>query len=366
MKYIYQYKNWTNFTWDHHSILPLLAKVRHMQGKLTGKLEALGFELRKEALLKTLTEDVIKSTEIEGELLNPEQVRSSVAKRLGMNIKGLVHSDRHVEGVVEMMLDATQNYSRPLTKKRLFSWNSSLFPVEKDALKKIITGKWRKDTTGPMQVISGPMGKEKVHYEAPPSKNLEKEMHSFLEWFNAENDLDAVLKSGVAHFWFVTLHPFEDGNGRIARAIADMQLARADGSSQRFYSMSARIRLERNEYYRILEKTQKGAPDLTEWLHWYLHCLNESLKATDTILKSVLAKAQFWEKHRHTYFNDRQKKIINKLFDGFEGKLNTSKWAKITKCSTDTALRDIQDLVDKKVLKKENAGGRSTSYFMAD
>lgn len=364
MKYIHQYKKWTHFTWDSQSVLPLLAKVRHLEGKLTGKLESLGFELREEALLKTLTEDVVKTSEIEGERLSPEQVRSSVAKRLGMDVKGLAHSDRHVEGVVQMMLDATQNYKKLLTKKRLCDWHAALFPTGRSGMHKILVGKWRKDTSGPMQVISGPMGKEKVHYEAPPSENIEKEMVLFLEWFNREHELDPVLKSGIAHFWFVTLHPFEDGNGRIARAIADMQLARADGTSQRFYSMSARIQADRKEYYRLLEKTQKGDPDLTVWLRWYLNCMHASLNATDSLLQNVLAKASFWEKNRHTSLNERQQKIINKLFDGFEGKLNSSKWAKIAKCSTDTALRDIQDLMDKKILKRDGAGGRSTSYFM--
>ena len=331
---------------------------------MTGKLEELGFELREEAVLKILTEDVIKSTEIEGEILNPEQVRSSVARRLGMDISGLVRSDKHVEGVVEMMLDATQRYPKPLTKKRLFDWHAALFPTGRSGMQEIIVGKWRKDSTGPMQVVSGPMGKEKVHYEAPPSKNLEKEMKAFLEWFNAESKLDPVLKSGIAHFWFVTLHPFQDGNGRIARAIADMQLARADGSSRRFYSMSAQIRMEREQYYRMLEKTQKGDSDITQWLRWYLDCLHKSLNATGSILESVLAKANFWERYRNDSFNARQKKIINRLFDGFEGKLNTSKWAKINKCSADTALRDIQELLNKKILKQDKAGGRSTSYFL--
>ena len=364
MKYIHQLKNWTDFTWDHESISRLLIQVRHLQGKLTGSLEALGFELREEAVLKTLTADVIKSTEIEGEILNPEQVRSSVARRLGMDISGMIRSDRHVEGVVEMMLDATQLYSRPLTKKRLFSWHAALFPTGRNGMHKILVGKWRRDSTGPMQVVSGPMGREKVHYEAPSSKNVEKETTLFLKWFNEETDLDPVLKSGIAHFWFVTLHPFEDGNGRIARALSDMQLARADGSTRRFYSMSSQIRLEREKYYRMLEKTQKGDSDITEWLSWYLNCLHESLKATGTILASVLAKSNFWETNRHTHFNDRQIKIINRLLDGFDGKLNTSKWAKINKCSVDTALRDIQELVNKKVLNKDEAGGRSTNYFL--
>lgn len=363
-RYVYQLKQWPNFTWDNEKVLPLLSNVRHKQGLLKGYTDFLGFGLRSETLLHTLTQDVLKSTEIEGELLNTEQVRSSVARRLGMDIAGLVPSDRNVDGVVEMMLDATQNYDKPLTKNRLFGWHSSLFPSGRSGMHKIIVGNWRDNEKGPMQVVSGAMGKERVHFEAPESDRLESEMTLFLDWFNSDDTPDFVLKSAIAHLWFVTVHPFDDGNGRIARALADMLLAKADGDNQRFYSMSAQIRLERKVYYEILEKTQSGTLDVTKWMQWYLHCLDSALNTTDKSLKQVLYKAQFWDKYREESVNERQRLIINKLFDGFEGKLNTSKWAKLAKCSPDTALRDIQSLMQKGILKKEEAGGRSTSYVL--
>jgi Fic family protein len=361
-KYIYQNDDWPKFTWDHEALLVLLGKVRNMQGKLTGKMEVLGFELRSEAILETLTSDVMKSTEIEGEILNPEQVRSSIARRLGMDISGLVPSDRNVDGIVEMMLDATQKYQSPLTNERLFGWHASLFPSGRSGMYKIIAGKWRNDSTGPMQVVSGAMGKEKVHYQAPEASRLENEMKDFIRWFNQENKLDPVIKAGLAHFWFVTLHPFDDGNGRIARAITDMLLARADGSAQRFYSMSAQIRKERKEYYNVLEKSQKGSLDITAWLLWFLNCLMNALGATDHTLARVLDKHHFLNKHASVNLNERQKLLIHKLLDEFEGNLTSSKWAKIAGCSADTALRDIQDLIDKNILRKKQAGGRSTSY----
>lgn len=363
-RYVYQLKQWPNFTWDNEKVLPLLSNVRHKQGLLKGYTDFLGFGLRSETLLHTLTQDVLKSTEIEGEFLNTEQVRSSVARRLGMDIAGLVPSDRNVDGVVEMMLDATQNYDKPLTKNRLFGWHSSLFPSGRSGMHKITVGNWRDNEKGPMQVVSGAMGKERVHFEAPESDRLEYEMTLFLDWFNSDNTPDFVLKSAIAHLWFVTVHPFDDGNGRIARALADMLLAKADGDNQRFYSMSAQIRQERKVYYEILEKTQSGTLDVTKWMHWYLHCLDSALNTSDKSLKQVLYKAQFWDKHREESVNERQRLIINKLFDGFEGKLNTSKWAKLAKCSSDTALRDIQSLMQKGILKKEEAGGRSTSYVL--
>ncbi|MCW3105143.1 MAG: Fic family protein [Bacteroidetes bacterium] len=365
-KYIYNYKSWPAFTWDHEAITPLLSNIRHKQGRLKGIMEVLGFSLRNETLLETLTLDVLKSTEIEGELLNPAQVRSSIAKRLGMDIAGLVPADRHVEGVVEMMMDATQNYNAPLDKDRLFGWHSALFPTGRSGIHTIIVGNWRDNAKGPMQVVSGAMGKEKVHYEAPGAETLEQEMNVFLEWFNTEHTIDAVLKSAIAHLWFVTVHPFDDGNGRIARAIADMQLARADGDRQRFYSMSAQIRLERNDYYSILERTQQGTLNITDWLEWFLNCLDRSLNVTDDSLRRVLSKTKFWDRHAQTSVNERQRMLINKLFDGFTGKLNSSKWAKIAKCSTDTALRDINDLLQKNILEKEAGGGRSTSYILKE
>jgi Fic family protein len=365
--YIHQLANWPSFTWSQEKLSPLLGEVRHRQGRLLGRMESLGFGLQAEATLQTLTLDVLKSSEIEGELLDREQVRSSIARRLGMNVAAMIPADRSVEGVVEMMLDATQQFNEPLTDERLFSWHAALFPTGRNGMQKIITGAWRTNTNdAPMQVVSGPMGRQKVHYQAPAADLLTDEMNYFINWFNTEMNIDPVLKVAIAHVWFVTIHPFDDGNGRIARAIADMQLARADGTAQRFYSMSAQIRKERNAYYDILEATQKGNLDITDWLDWFLHCLDRSLKATDEILGAVLNKARFWEQHAKTLLNTRQVLLINKLLDGFTGKLNTSKWAAIAKCSQDTALRDIQDLMDKTILVREEGGGRSTSYVIKE
>lgn len=362
VKYIHQLKEWPNFNWDNNVLLSKLTMVRHKQGRLKGYMEVLGFSLKNETLLQTLTLDVLKSTEIEGEILNPDQVRSSIARRLGMDIAGLVSSDRNVDGVVEMMLDATQNFDKALTKDRLFGWHSALFPTGRSGMHKIVVGDWRDNKSGPMQVVSGPMGRERVHFQAPEAAILDKEMKVFFKWFNAEQKLDPVLKAAVAHLWFITIHPFDDGNGRIARAITDMQLTRSDGDHLRSYSMSAQIQRERNKYYDILEKTQKGKMDITEWLQWFLNCLNSSLDTTEETFKRVLKKTQFWDKHITTKINERQRLLINKLFDGFQGNLTSTKWAKIAKCSPDTALRDIQDLIDKKILKKGEEGGRSTNY----
>ena len=363
-RYIYQKPAWPNFTWNNERLLVVLGQVRNMQGRLLGRMEALGFELRGEATLSTLTIDVLKSSEIEGEFLHPEQVRSSVARRLGMDVAGMVYSDRNVDGVVEMMLDATQQYQKPLSASRLFAWHAALFPTGRSGMHVIEVGKWRTDSTGPMQVVSGAMGKERVHFQAPAAKVLKAEMKLFVDWLNKENSLDPVLKAGLAHLWFVTVHPFDDGNGRIARALTDMLLARSDFSPQRFYSMSAQIRVERKGYYDTLEKTQQGSLDVTDWLEWFLTCLMHALQATDTTLSTVLSKAEFWKKHADTVLNDRQKMMLNKLFNDFDGKLTSSKWAKIAKCSADTALRDIQDLIAKGVLEKEEAGGRSTGYVV--
>lgn len=360
--FIHQQDNWPNFTWRTEKFVNLLSEARNLQGRLMGKMESLGFELRNEALLDTLTLDVLKSSEIEGEILNPDQVRSSIARRLGMEIAGSVDSDRDIDGVVEMMLDATQNCFKPLTEDRLFDWHAALFPTGRSGMYKITVAGWRKDTTGPMQVVSGAMGKEKVHFQAPDSELVEKEMQRFLGWFNNNDKTDFVIKAAIAHLWFVTIHPFEDGNGRIARALTDMLLARADKSNQRFYSMSAQIRQERKQYYEVLEKTQKGNLNITEWIKWFLQCLVNALNVTDSILTRVLIKADFWNKHSETIINERQKKLLNRLLDGFEGKLTSSKWAKIAKCSKDTAIRDINDLISKDILQKEDAGGRSTSY----
>lgn len=378
MKYIHQLDIWPTFTWNHKEIASMLGTVRNRQGRLIGRMEALGFSLRSEAILQTLTLDVLKSSEIEGDILDPAKVRSSIARRLGMDIGGLVPSDRHVDGVVEMMLDATQNFDKPLTQDRMFGWHAALFPTGRSGMHKITVGAWRDDSHGPMMVVSGSVGREKVHYEAPEAGRLKNEMKDFLAWFSGSTplttggtkDLDPVLKAGIAHLWFVTLHPFDDGNGRIARAIADMQLARADGSPERFYSMSNQIRQERNAYYDILEKTQKSISatkdgiDITAWLVWFLSCLGRALDTTENTLSGVFKKARFWDSHLAESINERQKIIINKLFDGFEGKLTSSKWAKITKCSQDTAHRDILDLVEKGILVKDPAGGRSTSYSL--
>jgi Fic family protein len=339
-----------------------LGEARNLQGRLLGKMESLGFELRDEAVLNTLTLDVTKSSEIEGEILEIEQVRSSIARRLGIDIAGAVDSERHIDGIVEMLLDATQKYELPLTKDRLFGWHAALFPFGWSSLHKITVAHWRKDTTGPMQVVSGPLGKEKVHFQAPGSDRIEQEMTGFLDWFENENETDLVLKAAIAHLWFVTIHPFDDGNGRITRAITDMVLAHSDKSHRRFYSMSAQIRIQRKQYYTKLEKTQKGNSDITEWILWFLQCLINAIDSTNETLSKILRKAEFWKSHSATILNDRQQKVINMLLDGFDGKLTTSKWAKINKCSQDTALRDIQDLIKKGILQKEASGGRSTNY----
>jgi Fic family protein len=360
--FIHQLNNWPNFTWRLDEFVNLLSEVRNLQGRIMGRMESLGFDLRNEATLETLTLDVLKTTEIEGEYLNPDQVRSSIARRLGMEIAGSVESDRNVDRIVEMMLDAVENCFKPLTTERLFDWHAALFPTGRSGMHKITVGDWRTDSTGPMQVVSGAMGKEKVHFQAPDSSLLASEMSRFLDWFNASNEIDLVLKAAIAHLWFVTLHPFDDGNGRITRALTDLLLARSDRSSQRFYSMSAQIRIERKQYYEILERTQKGDLDITEWMIWFLNCLMNALKSTDTILNRVLYKADFWNRNSKATLNERQKKLLNKIFDGFEGKLTSSKWAKIAKCSKDTAIRDINDLISKDILKKEAVGGRSTNY----
>jgi Fic family protein len=363
--YIHELSEWPKFRWDGGRLAAALAAARHLQGRLIGQMEALGFRLREEAVLRTLTEDVVKSSEIEGEKLDADQVRSSVARRLGIDIGGLQPADRHVEGVVEMMLDATQHYDRPLTAERLFGWHASLFPTGRSGMHRITVGAWRDDRTAPMQVVSGPVGRERVHFEAPVAERLEEEMRQFLEWFNRDATTEPVLKAALAHLWFVTIHPFDDGNGRIARAIADMSLARSEGSSQRFYSMSAQIRDARGEYYGILERTQKGTMDVTAWMEWFLGCLTRAIESAQAALSSVIAKARYWEKLRDVPLNKRQRIVINKLLEGVEGKLTTSKWAALTKSSTDTALRDIQQLVERGVLMRNEAGGRSTSYSLA-
>lgn len=365
-KYIYELKKWPEFDWNREKIEEILAKIRHHQGRLIGRMEGLGFNLRSEAVLQSLTEEILKSNEIEGEKLDRNQVRSSLARRLGMDIGGLIRSDRNIDGVVEMTLNATQKYDAPLTAERLFGWHSALFPTGRSGMTKIRVGKWRDDKEGPMQVLSGPMGKSKIHFEAPKAELLKEEVKAFLFWFNSKNRIDPVLKAALAHLWFITLHPFDDGNGRIARAITDLALARSEESSQRFYSMSAQISLERNAYYAILESTQKGSLDVTRWLEWFLNCLGRGFGRTETVLASVLKKTRFWETHDTEKFNERQRKVLNRLLDGFEGNLTSSKWASIAKCSQDTASRDIKGLLDRKILKRNSGGGRSTSFSLIE
>jgi Fic family protein len=363
-EYIHELPDWPRFHWSRSRLSARLAEVRHRQGRLIGHLEGLGFRLREEAELETLTEDVLRTSEIEGERLDAGQVRSSIARRLGIDIGALKPADRNVEGVVEMMLDATRHYNRPLTDERLFGWHASLFPAGRSGLARIRVGAWRDDSTGPMQVVSGPLGHERIHYEAPAAARIDGEMRVFLAWFNRSAEMDAVLKAALAHFWFVTIHPFDDGNGRIARAIADMTLARSEHSPQRFYSMSAQIRQERNDYYGMLERTQKGTMDVTPWMEWFLGCLDRAIAGAQTTLAKVLHKARFWERVADVSLNDRQRLMLNRLLDGFEGNLTTSKWAKLAKCSQDTALRDILFLVEHGILKQNPGGGRSTSYAL--
>jgi Fic family protein len=361
-KYIYQYESWTDFTWQNAAVSAALGEVRLLQGKILGQILSLGFSSKEEKNLEMLTLDVVKSSEIEGEKLNYEQVRSSIARRLGINTAGLVSSPRNVDGVVEMMLDATQNFKKPLTEERLFGWHAALFPTGYSGMYKIKVAKYR---TEEMQVVSGAMEKERVLYKAVPAKNVKMEMDKFLLWLNDDNVIiDNVLKSAIAHFWFIIIHPFDDGNGRIARAISDMLLARSESSSERFYSLSNQIQQEKNIYYEILKTVQHSEGDITQWLIWFLTCFKHALLETEKSMQNTLRKAEFWEKHKETSINERQRLMMNKLFDDFFGKLTSSKWAKITKTSTDTALRDIKDLIEKGILQQEEEGGRSANYTL--
>ena len=364
--YSHQLPDWPRYRWDRERLAEPLAAVSRQQGRLIGHMEALGFPLRQEAVLQTLTDDVIKTSEIEGEKLDAEQVRSSIARRLGMQMAGMKPADRHVEGVVEMMLDATGHFAQKLTDERLFGWHAALFPTGRSGMARIMVGAWRDDRSGPMQVVSGPIGQAKVHYEAPAAARLGREMDAFLDFFNGENGMDPLIKAALAHLWFVTVHPFEDGNGRMARAIADMQLARSEGSSQRFYSMSAQIRDERQAYYDILERTQQGGMEISLWMEWFLACLGRAILRAQDTLRSILVKARFWETLKNTSLNDRQRAMLNRLLDAFHGNLTTVKWAQIAKCSHDTALRDIQDLLRKGLLMRNPGGSRSTSYALAN
>ena len=365
MPYIHEKPGWPVFTWSSEALAGALAAVRHKQGRHLGKMEALGFDLRSEASLTALMDEVVKSSAIEGEHLNPEEVRSSIARRLGLDIAGLPTPSRDVEGVVEMILDATQNFDERLTEERLLGWHAALFPTGRSGMRRIVAGAWRTGKAGPMQVVSGPIGRERVHFEAPAASRLETEMKRFLGWFNGSS-VDPVLKAGVAHFWFVTIHPFEDGNGRIARAIADMALSLADGTKDRFYSMSSGIEEERREYYRELESAQRGGLDITRWLAWFLGCLDRTIEDADRTLGSVLHKAKLWQRINLRPVNERQRKVINRMLDDFQGHLTTSKYARLAKCSNDTALRDIRELQERGILVKNPGGGRSTSYRLAD
>jgi Fic family protein len=363
MKYIHEKEGWPRFTWQVDRLVTPLSHVRYQQGLLLGKMHALGHPLQEEATLVALTEETIKSSAIEGAILNPESVRSSLARRMGLSVAGAPPADRNIDGIVEMMLDATQKYTDPLTDERLFGWHGALFPSGYSGIHKIRTGAWR---AGGMQVVSGAKGNEKVHFEAPVAKRVGQEMAAFFAWFNGGEKIEPLIKAGLAHLYFVTIHPFSDGNGRIARAIAEMSLARLENSAQRFYSMSSQIREQRRSYYQILENTQKGGMDVTDWLTWFLDCLGHAIDKANMLTGSVLEKDAFWQrlKQESIVVSDRQKKIINLLLDGFEGKLTTEKWAKLTKSSHDTALRDIQDLIAKGILKQQKGGGRSTAYSL--
>jgi Fic family protein len=358
-KYIYEHHDWTNFTWDDKAIHLLFGEVKLLQGKIIGQMNTLGFSAKEEVNLNALTLDVVKSSEIEGEVLNYDQVRSSIARRLGMNEAALVPSNRNIDGVVEMMLNATQDFHLPLTENRLLGWHAALFPTGFSGPYAIEVGKYR---SGEMQIVSGPMGKEKIHYEAIKPEFVKAEMDKFLNWFNNDHQLDLVLKAAIAHFWFIIIHPFDDGNGRISRALSDMLLAKEESSSERFYSMSNQILEERKAYYQVLQKVQHSSGDITEWLEWFLHCLNKAMLSTEKTTQGILQKAEFWKTHENTKINERQRTILNMLFDGFEGKLKSSKWAKITKVSSDTALRDIKDLIEKGILQETNEGGRNANY----
>jgi len=361
-KYIWEDPQWPHWEYELKQLTGLLTQVYQAQGRLLGRMHHVGIGLRDQESLRVLTEDVLKTSEIEGEKLDPGSVRSSIARRLGIDIGALAPADRHIDGVVDMVLDATQNHQKNLTQERLFAWHAALFPTGHSGLSKILVGTWRDDAQGPMQVVSGPVSRQKVHFEAPPAAFLEPEMLQFLLWFNVDQQDDPIIKAGLAHLWFVTLHPFDDGNGRIARAIGDMALARSDGSSQRFYSLSAQIGRDRKNYYELLEKTQKGTPDVTQWLSWFLSSLLSAIQVAEAALSTILVKTNFWQRWSGTPMNERQIKLLNKLLDGFDGKLTSSKWAIIAKCSPDTALRDITDLLERGALVKSDSGGRSTSY----
>jgi len=366
MTYLHELHGWPKLTWNGDALSRPLADVRHKQGKLLGRMEALGFASRQEASLDVLTSDVVKSSAIEGETLSPEEVRSSIARRLGLDVAGVSKSARNVEGIVEMMLDATGNFDEPLTESRLFAWHAALFPTGRSGMASIAVGMWRPEEAGDMKVVSGRIGRERVHFEAPVAERLGTEMQAFLEWFNGPSAVDPVLQAGVAHLWFLTIHPFEDGNGRIARAIADMALARADRTKDRFYSMSSQIAADRKDYYRELELAQRGDLDITRWLTWFLHCLDRAIDNAGELLGGVIRKAKLWSRINLDPVNDRQRLVIKRMLDGFQGFLTTSKYATLARCSGDTALRDIRDLLARNILERNEHGGRSTSYRLAE
>ena len=366
MTWIHQATDWPAFRWNSEVLTQKLAHIRHRQGRLLGRMESLGFDLRTEANLNTLTVEVVQSSAIEGEMLKSDEVRSSIARRLGIDIGGFIAVGRDVEGIVEVMIDATSQYSQPLTKDRLFGWHAALFPTGRSGMRTITVGDWRPASAGSMQVVSGPIGREWVHFEAPEATRLETEMSDYLAWFDDTVAIDPLIKAAIAHLWFITIHPFEDGNGRIARAIADMALARADGMSDRFYSMSAQIEAERKTYYQQLERQQRNSVDITEWLDWFLDCLGRALSTAETMLSAVLHKAEFWQLANRYGVNERQRLILNRMLDGFKGHMNTSKYAKLAKCSTDTALRDIRNLLNRGLLVQNPGGGRSTSYRLPE
>ena len=361
--YLYQLHDWPNFRWRQEELADPLEEVWQKKDRLLSRMAFLGFDQQREAVLDTITGDVLKSSEIEGEFLDAGQVRSSVGRRLGLDIGGRKYVGQDIEGIVELMLDATQNYGQPLTEERLFGWHAALFPTGRSGGYAITVGRYR---TGPIQVVSGPMGRQRVHYEAPLPQRVDEEMRAFLDWFNESLDTDAILKAGLAHLWFVTIHPFDDGNGRIARAIADMALARSDGRPQRFYSMSSQIWEERREYYEMLERTQKGGMDVTLWMRWFVECLGRAVESAENTLDAALSKARFWERIAQTPVNERQRKIINMLFDGFRGKLTLPKYAKITKCSQEIASRDIAEMIDSGILAQTEERGRNPGYSLVN
>lgn len=362
--YIWQRENWPDFRWDSEALLEPMSRLSHLHGLLNGRMSMLGFNEKSQSLLSAMTDELISSSEIEGVLLNPKSVRSSLARRLGIEDDGLLAEDHYVEGLVDVMLDAVHNYTAPLTAERLFGWHAALFPLGRSGMHSITVADWRKGEE-PMQVVSGAFGHEKVHYEAPASADVPAEMARLIDWYNS-SDQSSFIMAAVAHLWFVTIHPFDDGNGRISRTIADMLLARLDLGSGRYYSMSAEINRNKKAYYEILERTQKGDLDITEWILWFFNCLEKAITRTSTVVERTLEKAAYWDKFRDVEINERQRKVINRLWDGFDGKLTTSKWAKICSCSQDTALRDINDLISKDMLRDSGESGRSTNYLLPE